>query len=225
VQYLKSISTEPFKVCVPGPMTLTLPMAIRAHYSDGLSLLEDAVSIVRREMKALAEAGATYLQVDEPRFATSHQDACYLTELFNATREGVPARVGLHLCFGNFKGRSQDYRDYSYLFPVIAEARADQFNLEFANRSYAQLDLLRHFKNGQKIGIGVIDVKSYFVETPEQVTAGIREALRFAAPESLVVTPDCGFNHCPRHIAFRKLRAMVQGAAAAREEFSRAASV
>jgi len=213
-------ASKPTKICVPGPLTLAAPLIIRRE--SGYRNLKDVVAalaeIVRAELHALVDAGATYIQIDEPRYATRHEEAEALTKLFNDVRRGVRARVGLHLCFGNFKGRSHDRRDYSALFPALLNADADQFNLEFANREYAQIELLRKFQPGPKIGIGVVDVKSYFVETPEQVAEAIRRASVHAPAESLVITPDCGFNHTPRHIAFRKLRALVEGAEIVRRE-------
>ena len=71
-----------------------------------------------------------------------------------------------------------------------------------------------------KAGVGVIDVKSYYVETPQDVADGIRRAMQYVNPDRIVVTPDCGLNHCPRHIAFRKVCAMVQGAKIIREELA-----
>ncbi len=166
----------------------------------------------------LVAAGAQYLQVDEPRYATTYEDARRLVEIFNLTRDGVSARIGLHLCFGNFKGRSRDGRDYNYMFPWINEARCDQFNFEFANREFAQIQLLGEISPAPKIGVGVVDVKSYFVETPDEVAARIRLAMQYAPVERIVVTPDCGFNHCPRHVAFRKMQSMVKGAEIVRRE-------
>lgn len=212
VAQLKAVTKKPIKVCVPGPITLSLPLLVRAGYASKDKLLEDMIQIVNHEMKSLVAAGADYLQIDEPRFATKPDDAVRLVEIFNATRAEVKARVGLHICFGNFKGRSFDRRDYSSLFPALREARCDQFNLEFANREFAQVELLRHFRSDQTIGFGVVDVKSYFVESPEEVAASIRLATKHAAAENLVITPDCGFNHCPRHIALRKMQSMVHGA-------------
>jgi 5-methyltetrahydropteroyltriglutamate--homocysteine methyltransferase len=171
-------------------------------------------------MKALVAAGAEYLQVDEPRYATSHQEARRLIEIFNQSRQGVQARVGLHFCFGNFRGRSRDRRDYSYIIPGLGEAECDQFNFEFANREFAQIELLARLPPKSKVGVGAVDVKSYFVESPEEVAAHIRLALRHVEAERVVVTPDCGFNHCPRHVAFGKMKSMVEGAAMVRRELA-----
>ena len=217
-QFLRALTGGAVKMCLPGAMTLALPLLLQAGYSGKDELIEDLARIVNAEMKALVKAGASLLQIDEPRYATSHADAKKLVELFNFTRRGVTASVGLHLCFGNFKGRSRDRRDYSALFPAILAAECDQFNLEFANREFAQIELLQQFRADQRIGIGVVDVKSYFVETPEEVAAGIRRAMQHAPVANLVITPDCGFNHCPRHIALQKIQSLVAGAALVRQE-------
>ena len=204
VQHLQQRTQKPFKICVPGPITMSLPLILKEGYRNKEALLEDMIQIVNAEMKALVAAGATYLQIDEPRYATSQADARRLVEVFNRTRAGVEARVGLHICFGNFKGRSRDHRDYSYIISSLGEAHCDQFNLEFANREFAQIELLAKMPANCQVGVGVIDVKSYFVETPAEVAEHIRLAAQYFPAERLVITPDCGFNHCPRHIAFGK---------------------
>ena len=195
IHYLKQITTRPVKVCVPGPMTLALPLILKSGYPDRDLLLEDIAGIINAEMKALVAAGADYVQIDEPRYATSREDAQQLVELFNTTHQGVSARIGLHLCFGNFKGRSRDRRHYAPLFPALTEAQCDQFNLEFANREFAQIELLRHFGPGQKIGVGVVDIKSYFVETSEEVAASIRLALQHAPGATGANNPH-GIENC-----------------------------
>lgn len=217
-QFLRRITKAPVKMCLPGPMTLALPLILQSGYSSVEALIEDLARVVNDEMKALVEAGAELLQIDEPRYATTGDEAKSLVDLFNFTRDGVTARVGLHLCFGNFKGRSRDRRDYAPFFPAILEAECDQFNLEFANREFSQIELLAQFRPDQRVGIGVVDVKSYFVETPEDVAVGIRRALEHIPADNLVVTPDCGFNHCPRHVAVRKIESLVAGAAIVRRE-------
>lgn len=220
LHYLKDHTRKPFKICVPGPITLSLPLILKGGYGNREELLADMIRIVNAEMRALAAAGAGYLQVDEPRYATSHADARRLVEVFNQTRAGVEARVGLHICFGNFRGRSRDRRDYSYILSSLAEAHCDQFNLEFANREFAQIELLAELPPDCQVGVGVIDVKSYFVETPEEVAEHLRLAAEYLPAGRIVVTPDCGFNHCPRHIAFAKMKAMVEGAQRARRELA-----
>ena len=220
LEYLKTLTDKPVKICLPGPITLSLPLILKGGYSDKESLIAAMTQIVNAEMKALVNAGGTYLQIDEPRYATTHEDAKKLIAIFNKTRDGVDATVGLHFCFGNFKGRSHDKRNYSYITPNLGDANCDQFNFEFANREFAQIGLLEQLPTECKVGVGVVDVKSYFVETPEEVAANIKLAAEHVAPERIVVTPDCGFNHCPRHVAFGKIKSMVAGAAIVRQELA-----
>ena len=220
LDHLAAQTDQPYKICVPGPITLSLPLILKGGYQDKQALLAAMTQIVNAEMKALVKAGATYLQVDEPRYATTHEDAKNLISIFNKTREGVDASVGLHFCFGNFKGRSHDKRNYAYITPNLGEANCDQFNFEFANREFAQIELLEQLPTDCKVGVGVVDVKSYFVETPEEVAANIRLAAQHVAAERIVVTPDCGFNHCPRHVALGKMKSMVAGAEIVRRELA-----
>ena len=217
VAYLRGLTERPIKVCVPGPVTLSLPLLLPDGRNGRDAVLADMIAIVNAEMRALVAAGATYLQIDEPRYATSHAAGSELVEVLNATRDGVQARVGVHLCFGNFKGRSRDRRDYRYLFPALTRARCDQLNFEFANRELAQLELLAQVPAPIDVGVGVVDVKSYFVEDAEQVAAALEQAARHVDAARIVAVPDCGFNHCPRHVARAKLQALTAGARLARQ--------
>ena len=109
--------------------------------------------------------------------------------MLNATRDGVEARVGVHLCFGNFRGRSRDRRDYRYLFPALGRARCDQLNFEFANRELAQLELLAEVPDTIDVGVGVIDVKSYFVEDAEDVAGALERAARHVDARRIAAVP------------------------------------
>jgi 5-methyltetrahydropteroyltriglutamate--homocysteine methyltransferase len=104
------------------------------------------------------------------------------------------------------------------LFPRILEANVQQLTLEFARRGGEDLDLFREFAVPFEVGVGVIDVKTQAIETPEMVAERIRKALAFLPKERVVVLPDCGCFHLPRNIAFAKLKAMVEGAMIVRKE-------
>ena len=217
VDYLRRLTARPIKVCVPGPVTLSLPLLLSDGGRSRDAVLGDMIAIINAEMRSVVAAGATYLQIDEPRYATSHAAGVELVEVLNATRDGIEVRVGVHLCFGNFKGRSRDRRDYRYLFPALAQARCDQLNFEFANRELAQLELLAEVPAPIDVGVGVIDVKSYYVETADEVAAALAQAAGYVDAARIVAVPDCGFNHCPRHIARAKLQALTAGARLARQ--------
>ena len=132
--------------------------------------------------------------------------------------DGVEARLSLHICYGNRYGKPSWEGSYRYLFPAILETRVHQLTLEFARRGEEDVRLLREFDCPFTLGLGVIDVKSHDVETPELVAERIRAALEFVPPARLAVNPDCGCLHLPREVASAKLCAMVEGTRLVRRE-------
>ena len=141
-------------------------------------------------------------------------------KLFNTTVDGVDAEIGTHLCFGNYAGRPVAKRTYRPLFPYILDMKVDQFALEFANREMAEIDLWQEFPNDKQLAAGLVDVKNYYVEKPEDVAERIRIALRYVPADKLWVVPDCGFSQTARWAAKAKLKAMTEGAAIVRRELT-----
>jgi len=139
-------------------------------------------------------------------------------KVVNALVEGVDAKIALHVCYGNRYGKPSWAGNYQYLFPAILEANVQQLTLEFARRGGEDLDLFKKYPNKFELGVGVIDVKTHEVETPDIVAKRIRTALEFVPAERVFVLPDCGCLHLPQEVAFSKLRAMVQGAKIVRKE-------
>jgi 5-methyltetrahydropteroyltriglutamate--homocysteine methyltransferase len=138
--------------------------------------------------------------------------------LFNATIDGISVRLGAHLCFGNYAGRPLGKRVYEPVLTQMMALRVDQLALEFANRELIELPLLREIATERELAIGLIDVKSYYLETPEDVAERIRRVLEFVPPDKLSITPDCGFSQTARWATKAKLRAMVEGTRVVREE-------
>ena len=124
----------------------------------------------------------------------------------------------VHICYGNRYGKPIWEGSYRYLFPRILDAKVHQFTLEFARRGGEDLDLFKEFPSHFELGLGVIDVKTHDVETPEMVAEHIRKALEVLPPEKIYVLPDCGCFHLPRDIAFAKIQAMVEGTKIVRKE-------
>ena len=141
-------------------------------------------------------------------------------ELYNACVDGVDAKLALHVCFGNLGSRPRGKRRYAWMLPELLEARADQFVFEFANREMVESDLWKEFSIDRELGAGIIDVKSFYVETPEDVAERIREMLEYVPAEKLYINPDCGFFQVPRWLANLKLQAMVAGTRIVRKELS-----
>ena len=174
--------------------------------------------VVRRGQKAGSPDGTSPALVDEPSYAVHPDSPSEFVNLFNTTVEGVEARIGLHLCFGNFVGRPVARRTYRPLFPGILDVRANELALEFANRELAELDLGRQIAGaGKTLAAGLVDVKNYYVESAEDVADRIGLALVHVQPEMLSIVPDCGFSQTARWASKAKLRAMVDGAKLARQ--------
>ncbi|MBI3079742.1 MAG: methionine synthase [Deltaproteobacteria bacterium] len=222
-RYLKAHASKPVKVTCTGPTTFAARLEIRGGYRDQQELAWDFVGIINRELRALAAAGAEFIQVDEPAFNEIARDGREMAKIFNATVEGVQAKLAMHICFGNHRGRPLVKRTYRRLFPGVLEARADQFVLEFASRELAEIELWKEVGADRELGAGLIDQKSFYIETPEDVAERIRTALNYVPAEKLWINPDCGFNPTPRWVALAKLKAMVEGTRIVRRELGFAA--
>lgn len=217
-EFARSRTARIVKVACPGPLTLSQPLRTGDGYPDRDDLVWDLAGVVNAELKALVAAGCPFVQVDESSNAAYFADPPRFVELFNRTVEGVEAFVGLHLCFGNLRGRPHSARSYGRLLPALSGARADVLFLEFANREMAEAEDTARADLPQAIGAGVVDVKSAYRERPEDVADRIRRFLRYLPPERLWAVPDCGLWETPRWLAVRKLRALVEGAAIVRSE-------
>jgi 5-methyltetrahydropteroyltriglutamate--homocysteine methyltransferase len=223
-RFVRTLTTRPVKVCCPGPLTLALPIAVKDGYPQGdvLPLLYDLADLVNRELKLLVAAGVTFIQIDEPSATGGTRDVpvAESVKLFNRAVDGVNAKIALHICFGNNQGRPGMKRAYGPLFPAMLDARADQFALEFANREMSEIGLWRELGTERELAVGVIDVKSMYVETPEDVAERIRLALKHVSPRILWLTCDCGFSASPRNLARAKFKALVEGARIVRREIA-----
>jgi 5-methyltetrahydropteroyltriglutamate--homocysteine methyltransferase len=220
VRFLRKYSEHPAKVSVSGPHTLV--KRIRNNYypsEDAFAL--DLGRTLNFELKELARAGATELQIDEPYYSGFPEDLPWAVKAINAAVEGVDAHVTLHICYGNRYGKPSFEGSYRYLFPTILEAKVHALSLEFARRGEEDIQLFREFKAPFTLGLGVIDVKTQEIEPPALVADRIRRALEIVPAERLVINPDCGCVHLPRDVAYNKLAAMVEGTRMVRTELGK----
>jgi 5-methyltetrahydropteroyltriglutamate--homocysteine methyltransferase len=204
------------KVPVPGPFTLAGCLQGGDVYRDRQEMTAALIPIVNREMKALVEAGVDFIQLDEPSFACHPNDPEAFLGMIARTVAGVKAKISMHMCFGNYRGRAVGFRSYQPLFPHLARAPVQQLALEFASREMAEIELLGHVKAPMEVAVGVVDVKNTWIEPPELVAQRLRQTLNYIEPERVHVTPDCGFSQTARHVACRKLASMVDGVKLAR---------
>ncbi|MGH3097499.1 MAG: hypothetical protein ACRDMV_16065 [Streptosporangiales bacterium] len=209
----------PIKFSFTGPFSLSRRLSDHA-YADKADLIRALAAILNAEARELVRAGATLLQIDEPFLAGYPEDVDVAVEAVNIVTEGVDAEWALHVCYGNRYARPSWQGHYDFLFPAVLDARIDQLVLEFARKGYDDLELFRHHGWDRKLGLGVIDVKSGEIEPPDLVAERVRKALQVVPADRLVVNPDCGLRHLPPPVARAKLRAMVAGVAAVRDELT-----
>jgi 5-methyltetrahydropteroyltriglutamate--homocysteine methyltransferase len=216
-EFTRTLTDRPVKFSFTGPFSLSRRIDASA-YSDPGDLVRALARRLNLEARSLAEAGARFLQIDEPFLAGYPEQADLAVEAVNIVTDGVPATWALHVCYGNRYARPSWEGHYDFLFPAVLGARVDQLVLEFARKGLEDLRLIKEYAWPSALGLGVIDVKSPAVESPDLVAARIRRALEFVDPGRLVVNPDCGLRHLAPEVARGKLRAMVAGAAIVRSE-------
>jgi 5-methyltetrahydropteroyltriglutamate--homocysteine methyltransferase len=210
------------KASVPGPYTLSGRLVPNELYPDRYALTEALLPIVRKELEGLLAAGCREIAVDEPSMScyAHREDPKRLVNIFNRTVEPVAGkcRVSTHLCFGNYKGRAVGLRQYSPMFPAFLDLHADEIHLEMASREFSELELVRTVAQSKDVAIGIVDVKSYYIETAQDIATRVRSCLLFAPPERLSFAPDCGLSQTARWAARLKLRNLVAGVMMARKQ-------
>jgi 5-methyltetrahydropteroyltriglutamate--homocysteine methyltransferase len=220
-EFTRALTDHPVKFSFTGPFSLSRRITVDDHaYKDSADLVRALARWLNLEARSLAEAGARFLQIDEPFLAGYPEQAALAVEAVNIVTDGVPATWALHVCYGNRYARPSWEGHYDFLFPAVLSARVDQLVLEFARKGLEDLRLIKEYAWPSALGLGVIDVKSSAVESPDLVAARIRRALEYVDPGRLVVNPDCGLRHLAPEVARSKLRAMVSGAAIVRSELS-----
>jgi 5-methyltetrahydropteroyltriglutamate--homocysteine methyltransferase len=216
-RYAVTHARRPLKVTLPGPHTLSgrLRTGPGEVYGARDAAAEAFVPILRAELQALVAEGATHIQIDDPSPAIHPDAPSDFAALFNAAVEPIVGRVrlGAHLCFGNYLGRPLARRTYRPVLNAMLGFRVDELVLEFANREMAEVGILGEITAaGRDVAAGVVDVKNYHLETPDEVAERVDAVLAAGVPaERLTLVPDCGFSQTARWATIAKLRALVAG--------------
>lgn len=217
VAFLRANTDRKIKITVPGPFTMT-QQAVNEFYPSEEAAALDYAAAVNAEIRDLFAAGADVVQVDEPWMQASPDKArAYGVTALNRALDGVKGTTAVHICFGYAALVAGRPEGYSFL-PELAATPVDQISIETAQSKLDCSVLLK--LPGKTIILGVLDLSTPEVETPETVAARIRRALPYVSPERLIVAPDCGMKYLPRAAAFGKMRAMVEGAKIVRAELS-----
>jgi 5-methyltetrahydropteroyltriglutamate--homocysteine methyltransferase len=217
VAFLRANTARMVKATVPGPFTMA-QQAQNDFYTSEAELALDYAAAVNDEIKDLFAAGADIVQVDEPYLQARPAKAReYGLLALNRALEGITGTTAVHLCFGYAAIIHERPSGYSFL-GELAGSPVQQISIETAQSSLdtSVLEALR----GKTIILGVLDLSTQEIETPETVAQRIRRALPHVAPDKVIVAPDCGLKYLPRAVADAKLRAMVAGAALMRAELA-----
>jgi 5-methyltetrahydropteroyltriglutamate--homocysteine methyltransferase len=210
------------KASVPGPYTLSGRLNPNERYPDRYAITEALLPIVRAELEVLVQAGCREITVDEPSMScyAYKEDTKRFVDIFNRTVEGVYGKTHLstHLCFGNFKARAVGPRQYAPMFPDFLEINVDEIHLEMASREFSEIEMIEEIARVKDVAVGIVDVKSYYIETPEDIARRVRLCLKYAPPERLSFAPDCGLSQTARWAARLKLQNMVKGVKMVKEE-------
>jgi len=194
---------------VPGPFTMT-QQAQNDHYATEEEAALAYAAAVNEEIRDLFAAGADIVQIDEPYMQARPEKARrYGLAALNRALAGVTRTTAVHICFGYAAIIHERPSGYSFL-PELAGCACRQVSIDTA-QSNLDCSVLAELA-GKQVLVGCIDLADMRVEEPEVVAARIRRALRFVAPENVVLAPDCGMKYLPRDVAFGKLRALVEAA-------------
>jgi 5-methyltetrahydropteroyltriglutamate--homocysteine methyltransferase len=214
VRFLRRNTDRAIKITLPGPFTMS-QQAVDEFYRDEEAVALAYADAVNAEARALKEAGADIVQLDEPWLQARPEKAkLFGVKALNRALEGVPGTNAVHLCFGYAHTVKEKPSGYSFL-PQLADSIVQQISIEAA-QPRLDLGVLKELA-GKTIILGVISLGDPEAESADTVAERIRAALPHVAPERLVPAPDCGMKYIPRATAFAKLEALAAGAALVRD--------
>jgi len=226
VRFTRAQTRHKLKVTLPGPMTICDTIA-DGHYGRRADMAMAFAALLNEEAKELAALGVDVIQLDEPAFNVFLDDVKEwgIAALHRAI-EGLTCTTAVHICYGygidaNIQWKKtlgDEWRQYAEIFPALNASRIDQVSLEAAN-SNVPLSLLRLLKDKQLM-VGVIDVASHEIETPDQVEARIADILEHVEAARLMPCTNCGLAPLPENVAVGKLQALGAGAVLARQRLS-----
>jgi 5-methyltetrahydropteroyltriglutamate--homocysteine methyltransferase len=225
-QLARAHTARKLKFTLPGPMTIADTVADE-HYRDRVKLARAFAAVLNAEARTLAADGVDVIQFDEPAFNVYTREVVdWGIEALHRASEGLSCTTAVHICYGygikaNIEWKATlggEWRQYEAIFPALAKSRIDQISVECRN-SRVPMSLLK-LLDGKAVQVGVIDVASDAIETPEQVAAVIGEAAKYVAKENIIASTNCGMAPMRRDIALAKLTALGEGAALARKKLA-----
>ncbi|MGD2140159.1 MAG: methionine synthase [Burkholderiales bacterium] len=214
------------KFTLPGPMTIVDTIADE-HYGDKVKMAMAFAELLNQEARALEAQGVDVIQFDEPAFNVYMDDVKrWGVEALHRAIEGLKCKTAVHICYGygikaNIDWKNSlgsEWRQYEEIFPALANSRLDQVSLECMH-SHVPINLIK-LLGDKEIMLGVIDVASDKIESPEEIVSVIGEAMKYVPKEKIRPCTNCGMAPMARSVAMAKLSALGAGAALARERFA-----
>jgi 5-methyltetrahydropteroyltriglutamate--homocysteine methyltransferase len=224
-RHARAHTKHKLKITLPGPMTISDTVS-DSHYGDKVKMAMAFAGLLNQEARALEADGVDVIQFDEPAFNVFMGEVSgWGIEALHRAIDGLKCTTAVHICYGygikaNIDWKNTlgvEWKQYADIFPALAKSRVEQVSVECIN-SHVPLKLLS-LLDGKDVLVGVIDVATDTVETPEQVASVIGDVMKFVPKESIVACTNCGMAPMHRDIAAAKLAALGAGVALARKKF------
>ncbi|RJP71512.1 MAG: methionine synthase [Comamonadaceae bacterium] len=224
-QLARAHTKKKLKFTLPGPMTIVDTVADR-FYGDKVKMAMAFAELLNQEALALQADGVDIIQFDEPAFNVYMAEAAdWGVAALEVAARGLTCTTAVHICYGygieaNVKWKEtlgDQWRQYEQVFPALAKSSIDQVSLECFH-SHVPPELMKLLA-GKDVMVGVIDVASDVIETPEQVADTIGLALQYVPKDKLIACTNCGLAPMSREVAMAKLDALARGAALARQRY------
>jgi 5-methyltetrahydropteroyltriglutamate--homocysteine methyltransferase len=225
-RHARAHTKQKLKITMPGPMTIIDTIADQ-HYGDRVEMAMAFADLLNAEARALEADGVDVIQFDEPAFNVYMKEvSAWGVEALHRATAGLKCATAVHICYGygikaNIDWKATlggEWRQYEEIFPALAASRLAEVSVE-CFRSKVPAHLLSLLK-GKNVQIGVIDVASDTIETPEEVAATIEAVLKHVPKERIIAGTNCGMAPMQRDIAIQKLHALGRGVELARKRFS-----
>jgi len=204
-RFAKEHSPRPVKAVLTGPYTLAR-LSTNSHYKGLRAFVLDLAQVLNQEAKALQEAGAAFIQFDEPAIVRNKGDFRLFREAMTLLSAGLTVKTALYTYFGDISG----------MYPEFLDLPFQVFGLDFV-MGEAHWALLRDFPADRELGLGIVDARNTRMETVEEIVRAVQRISRVVPPSRLYVNPSCGLEFLPRSSAYQKLARLVEGARKAQE--------
>ncbi len=220
-EFLRARTDRRPKIGMPGPYGITTELDFSPTYRTRRECADALVPAIRADIQKLVAAGCDCIQIEEPltpSHAAEDRTPQNLVETINAVVDGITGCTFIvHICFGSFRRLPYAKRTYRWLFPTLLDAHVQGFSLEFGAREMAEIDLVGGWDRDRILSAGLIDIKTHYSETPDDIIERVRACLEYRDPERLEISTDCGLRRVPRSLAISKMSAAAEAARRLRE--------